>query len=95
MIHISDQRRDLMFRVLDGEAGLLPLMFHFQKMRRCDRMLSWLVKNELTGRKLVGWIKHEQEGSFLKTLAFVQSKVNGDLGIKPVLVGEHYLTGGS
>lgn len=57
---MTDNRRDLFFKVMDGHwEALKGLMAMMNQHRHCDVMLTWLVKNQLTGVKFMAWYQEK------------------------------------
>jgi hypothetical protein len=83
---MSPKRRDLMFHVMDGVAETLPFLHHFDSQRRCEDILLWLIKNNLTGKNFISWAKTEFPGSILGITKFILGRLNQDKDYK-VLYG--------
>lgn len=89
---LSSLRRKLMLEIIDGQQGVPPLMFHLhQHYKNCDRMLNWLVKNNLKGKKLLDWIKVEHKGSPLAACSYILGKVNRENGNFKIILGKDFV----
>lgn len=54
-------RRELIFKVMDGEFSVLPYLHHFNHYERCDAMLWWLVMNGIRGKEFMAWLSSKEE----------------------------------
>lgn len=54
-------RRELIFKVMDGEFSVLPYLHHFNHYERCDSMLWWLVMNGIRGKEFLSWLTSKEE----------------------------------
>jgi tRNA A37 threonylcarbamoyladenosine biosynthesis protein TsaE len=89
---MSEERRILHLMVMDGDASAAPLLYHLDKYRRADELLKWLIRNGLTGRRFVEWVKCEHGNSVLKAGAYLLMKIEHEKKTRPVLIGDDYLT---
>lgn len=64
-----------MFQVMEDLAMILPILYHLDQYHRCDEMLLWLIKNNLTGQKFLDWFKFECHSSFLSMSKNILSRV--------------------
>jgi len=72
---MTQEMRELLFRVADGHEGNRFLMVYLLEIRNCKfciQMLKWLVANHLTGRNLINWIL---ENRLMKPSEFVNEVV--------------------
>ena len=70
-------------QVMDDCPDLGIVLFHIQDHIHCDRMLMWCVRNNMTGRNLLGWFKVDLESSFLQLLSTLQANIIGEF--RPVM----------
>ena len=80
-----------MHKVMDGDASVPPVLYHFSHYRKCDQMLHWLAEHGFTGKKLLSWIKTEHNNSPFLAAAFVLSKVKKETKTKPVLAERDFI----
>jgi hypothetical protein len=80
-----------MHRIMDGNANIAPIMYHFNNYRRCDQMLVWLIRNRLIGETFLSWMRINHKNSPFLTAAFVLSKVKKEKNVQPVLADKDFL----
>lgn len=80
--------RDLCLVVVDGHLPVTQLLYWLSSLHRFDEVLEWLIRNKITGKKLVGYFENEHEASLIKFSAYVLRRVNRDLESKPLIVGK-------
>lgn len=61
--------------IAGDEPQTAPLLKHMSMHKRFKPMLEWLLKNQLTGKKLVDTVKGDFNGSHLLFINYVDSKV--------------------
>lgn len=88
---MTNERRTLMLMVMDGHPSVPALLYHLDRFRRCDDMLRWLIRNQLTGAKFLEWVRHEHGGSILKAGAFVLQRLARDHSMPRIIGGRDYL----
>lgn len=79
-----------MFRVMDGVTDVLPYLHQMDHQRRCDDILLWLIKNNLTGKNFISWAKTEFPASILGVSEFILRRINQDQEYR-VLYGRDFL----
>lgn len=72
---MTSQRRELMFKVMDGRGEVLPYLHHFTHYAQCDLILSWLVKSRLTGKNFLDWSALKFGNSLMGPAKFIISKM--------------------
>jgi hypothetical protein len=85
---LSPTTRALLLSVWDGEGQALPHLYLMANLVWCDEALGWLVRNNLTGKKFVHWLKFEHDGSLLGAMSHIRMKLNRDLEPKPLFHGK-------
>jgi len=76
-----------MFRVMDGNPQVLPYLHHFDRYHRCDEILAWLIKNRLTGKEFIAWVKDLYPHlTFLSVGHYILSKLKKDN--RPIVYGK-------
>ena len=53
---ISDHRRELMHRAMDGDGELVGVMQILHGYKFCDNILTWLITHRYTGKNLRGLV---------------------------------------
>lgn len=90
---MTDSRRELILKCIDGDQRLLHLMHAFTMFYRCDEMLQWLIVNKLTGLALYDWSHSESfAGSYFQTAKFVLTKVKREKELQAVIGGKDFIT---
>lgn len=85
---MTPKRRKLMFRVMDEQVGALPLLHHFNDYHRCDEILTWLIRNKLTGKNFMAWVQeHFARNSLLEPARFILQKIDNEKEKRPILLG--------
>lgn len=79
---------ELAARVWDGEQRLRTLIEFLASFYRNEEILRYLLKENLTGRKLWDWMREEQGGSVMRVVQFVMMKLDKDLELKPIVFGK-------
>ena len=87
---MSPARRDLMFRVMDGERKILPYLHHFDGYTRCDYMLSWLIDNHLTGKNFLDWTQKYFPTGFMDCAVFILTRIDKDKESRPIIIGRDF-----
>lgn len=72
------------------DQRILHVLYHFDRLRRCDEVLRWLIANRFTGKQLLDWMDAEHGSSMLKTASHVIARVNKE-GIRPIVAQRDYL----
>lgn len=65
---MEPKHREQILRIVDGEQAALPIMFHAMKLRQREGILSYLIGNKITGKRLLSYYE-QQNGSILNLLA--------------------------
>lgn len=89
---MTKQRRELMFKVMDGQESVLPILHFLNQFERCDDMLNWALRNRLTGRDLAQFLTVQFGNSLLTFAKFVLMKLSHDLQMQPVIVGRDFVS---
>lgn len=73
---ISGSVRYKLFQVMDGFQENLPILHQITQYVYHERMLDWLVKNKLTGKRFNEFYLYECKGSILSLGAFIIGRIN-------------------
>lgn len=86
------KRMELFRRVNDGLENemVANFLFHIKDYRQIDHMLAWLIKNNITGKNLLAWMRWEHKNSILRTATDIVRCIEGDVD-KKILVGRDYI----
>lgn len=85
---IPEKTRELMLAVFDGEARTLTQLHFMSNLERVDEVLTWLVKNKITGKKFLGWLQEEFDGSLLDCVCDILRRVNREILARPLIHGK-------
>ena len=91
---MSHLRRDLFHKVMDGDGRILPLLYHFDMMRRCDEYLVLLVRSGLVGNNLYEWFYNEMKGSPLKSISVLTKYLEKQKNVRSLFEGRDFLSNG-
>lgn len=73
--------------VVDGETDVLPYMHYFYAhFMRSDDMFRWLVKNGITGKQFIMWVKFHWGVSMLEPARHILSRLEKRKEFRPVLL---------
>lgn len=71
---MTNQRRELFFKVMDGQQELLGLLCLLNQHPKCDLILKRLIAGGHTGRTLIEWFRFKFAPSVPKMIAHVLSE---------------------
>lgn len=91
---MTNARRDLMHLVMGGQTEISVILYHFDRYRRCDDMLKWLIANHLTGREFVAWMDFHFGRSILRAAGHILMRIGKESQPQAVKVGRDYLVAG-
>jgi len=78
---LTDKRKALMHRVMDGVTDLSGVMFILHNYKFCDNILQWLISHGYTGKKLVELTVKQFNGNVPSLVNFVVTAANDTGGI--------------
>lgn len=87
-LRMSAGRRERMMRVMDGDSRILPLLFEVQKYVKCDDILSWLIKSNITGVTLWDWYVNTHKASPLAMMGYVVNKIEQNRRFRQMYAGK-------
>lgn len=87
---MNEIRRQMMLKIADGNMSTLPILYHADRLRRCDEVLQYLLKNKLTGNQLLSYFQ-EQNSSILNLLSDILRRVDKERQKQKILAGKDYL----
>ena len=89
---MDNLRRSLLLKVMDGDPMLAPVMWHFDKLIRCDEVLRWCVSNGLVGKRFMSF--YEEHGcSILRSASYILKRINAETISGKVMAGRDYHAG--
>lgn len=90
---MSESRRELFLRVVDGDMRLPPYLFNWAQRPACDVVCKWLIKHNMTGKVLHDWMRANFKNSMDLPFKWVFSKVQRDpeLAKRPTLLERDYI----
>lgn len=90
-IRMSAKRRQLMFKVMDGAQNqiLINLLWHFDRLRRCDEFLKWMIDNHYTGQTLTDMVLHNKLTP-LNLAKWIQTNIDKVTDPDPIIAGKDY-----
>ena len=72
---MTNSQRDLMFKVMNGRAEVLPYLHHFTHYAQCELILKWLIKSRLVGKEFLDWSAKSFGNSLMGPAQFIISRV--------------------
>lgn len=82
------KQREMYLSTMDGMADLAPLLFQINQHQRQIDILKWLIRNRLTGRRLLDFFNGECQRSFLGLISFVVMKLEREQETRAVRARE-------
>lgn len=87
---MDNKRRELIFKVIDGDVRNVDVMFHFDRFVHCERMLEWLIANKITGKAFFDMYLNEFKASWLQFGQWIVMKANKDTTVQKIYAGKDY-----
>lgn len=89
---LTEKRRFLMLKVLDGfpNGNAIVALSIFDRYRRCDEALQWLIKNKLTGRRFCEFMQYEHGWKALFALKDIMRRVYNESEERPIIGGKDF-----
>lgn len=87
------ERRVLLREVMGDQAALPEVQvaaWHLDKLVRCDEVLSWFIKNRLTGKRFLEFLR-EHQGLVLEVASEVLRRLDREAKRRPIIHGRDYL----
>ncbi len=78
---LSPQRKEAMHELMDGIPDLAGTMHILHQYAHCDKILKWLIENDLKGKNLVEFITKKFQGNVHTMVAYVVFKHNKGLNL--------------
>ena len=86
---MSPIRREKMLAILDDSPELPTILWHFDKLTRCDEVLDWCLRNKVTGKKLVAF--YQEKGCSILALACdILRRINAETVSGKIIAGKDY-----
>ncbi len=82
------KQREMYLSTMDGMADLAPLLFQINQHQRQIDILKWLIRNRLTGRRLLDFFNGECQRSFLGLISFVVMRLEREQEARAVRARE-------
>jgi hypothetical protein len=79
-----------MFAVMEDRTESVRVMHLMDGHVLCDEMLRWLVRNRLTGVRLLEWLRFEHRGSVFGAMKYLVMRVERERKVRPVIAGIDY-----
>ena len=88
----SMERINLGREVSNGIAGAVYFVMHLNAhYKRCDEILKWLIKHQLTGYTLLVWLKLEHQGSQLRAISLALKYIDHEKKPKLILLNKDFI----
>lgn len=74
---ITPERRELLLQAGQEIPEVMPFLFKVTFVPQCDQVLTWLIRNRLTGHNLLQWLEVKFGGThrFLPAAFFILSRL--------------------
>lgn len=84
VITMSERRREMFFRVIDGVVipRMLKYMHALDGYQRCDQILKWLIVNHKTGKNFLAFVDLGFKYSVFQMAKFILSEIDRDLQVR-------------
>lgn len=87
---MTDYERGLIFKVIGGFQPNFGLMYDLKKNYfACEKILEYLIRNNIIGERLFKWVKFELNNSPLEAWKYCLKHVHSDKNHK-VIYGRDY-----
>lgn len=88
---MSQSRRERMLKVIDDHPGVPPYMFYLHHLGRCDEALDWLIRNRLTGKHFLEWMKNVHGNSIVNVMSQILKQLERKTeDPRAIIVGRDY-----
>lgn len=84
-------RREMMFKIADGNVQIFPRLYHLDRLTRCDDVLAFLLRENITGRRFLDCLREEHGGSVLELAKWAIKKINRDAETRPIIGGRDFI----
>lgn len=84
-------RRKLMLTIAQNQMEIVPFLHYLDRFHRCDEMLLWLTKNNLTGRRFLDFTKEACKSSMLELARFLLQRCEKTKTPRPVLIERDFI----
>ena len=88
---MTNAERDFYLRIIDDNPSVMPIVYEISKYKHSLDIQVWLIKNKITGKILLSWLKETFENSIINMVKFIIKKVNKDKEIKPIIAHKDYI----
>lgn len=78
-----------MLMIADGDMRVLPILYHADRLTRCDEVLAYLVSNRIFGIKLLNYFQ-DHNNSILNLLSDILRRVDKASEKQKILAGKDY-----
>lgn len=87
---MTEKRRELMHKCMDGQFHLAPLMHELDRYRRCDEVLNWLYMHKIVGKELQLFLFQAFRMAIDNMVKWILSKVDKEKQLRPTIIGRDY-----
>lgn len=72
---MSEHTRRLIFKVMNGDTSVLPILHLIYNYVRCDEILTWCLRNGITDRRLANTLHFEFQNSHQNMVKYILGKI--------------------
>jgi hypothetical protein len=84
---MSEYRRELMFRVMDHQPSVLPMLHYLDQFTRCDEILKWLIDHQITGKIFLSFVHFEFPNSPLSMVKYILKRLKKSRDDGKIILG--------
>jgi len=88
---LTSRTKQLMHQAMDGNVQLVPIMHQLSHYTSINGILTWLIRNRITGYNLVDWLKINHNNSLMGMVKFIIKHHNKDLEERAIILGRDWV----
>lgn len=89
---MTESERYKMLTIIDGQNEAIPFVFQIDKFRRREEILDYLIRNRITGKKIIAYFQDEKR-SILNMIADVLRRIDKRKNKAKIIGGKDYFFG--
>ncbi len=88
---MTPKRKNLMHKVINDQMALVPIMHQLDRYTHCDKFLTWLIRNKITGQNLVEWLKIYHNNSIMNMVKFIIKTVEKSKDLPAIIYNKDWV----
>ncbi|MCK5608298.1 hypothetical protein KAR91_40830 [Candidatus Pacearchaeota archaeon] len=89
---ISDKRKELIHTVMNDNIKLVNVMHQLTHYVHCDKFLSWLIRNNITGMNLEQWLMINFKNSIMSMVQYIIKVSENNSEFKPIIFNKDWIS---